>query len=224
VRFEVELLDPVREDLLMPRKDHVRMYLEYEARQLRAELFKVVAQRLQVQRALYAGSWIHVAPSLFVPEVVYVDSDRRCPAFFADEQIRSYIEQHRQYSEPASFRFHHADYTNPLGEQAASFDLLISQFAGFISPACRKYLRIGGHLLANDSHGDAGVAHLDPRYELIAGVHRQDDTFEISTHDLSSYFVPKRASDPREVEGLRALGRGLKYTNSADHYLFCRVA
>ena len=34
-------------------------------------------------------------------------------------------------------------------------DVLLSQYAGFISEPCKGYLRAGGVLVANNSHGDA---------------------------------------------------------------------
>jgi len=208
----------------MPRaKPQISLYLDYEAKQQRAPLFACVAAHTRARSALYAGSYVHIAPSLFVPEVAYVDLDKRCPRFFADPGVAAHIQAHRTYDEPAVFRFHHADFHSPLPEPDAHFDLLISQFSGLISQGCAQYLRVGGHLLANDSHGDAGVAHLDPRYALVATLEPGPDGWVLSEDDLDTFFVPRRASDPRTIEGLRAHGKGLKYTRMASQYLFQRV-
>lgn len=199
------------------------LYLDYEAKQQRAPLFALVAAHTQAKSALYAGSYVHIAPSLFIPEVVYVDLDERCPRFFADPAIAAYLEAHRTYDETPVFRFHHADFHTPLPEPDEAFDLLISQFSGLVSQGCARHLRLGGHLLANDSHGDAGVAHLDARFELVATLDAGPDGWTLCQDDLGGCFVPRRASDPRTLEGRRAHGKGLKYTRMASQYLFRRV-
>ena len=49
----------------------------------RRGLFEGLVERFGVGRALYPGSFVHVTPSFVIPEVVYVDSDKRAAAFFA---------------------------------------------------------------------------------------------------------------------------------------------
>ncbi len=78
----------------------------------------------------------------------------------------TFIEARKEYSEDATVRFHPMTYTNPLPEPDQSVDLLISQFAGFVSLHCKRYLRLGGYLIVNDSHGDASMANIDPAYHL----------------------------------------------------------
>jgi len=46
-------------------------------------------------------------------------------------------------------------------------DLIISQYAGFVGQATKKYLKTGGILLCNDSHGDATLARFDHDFEFI---------------------------------------------------------
>ena len=60
-------------------------------------------------------------------------------------------------------------YTAGFAEAEKSFDLLISQYAGFVSQHCKKYLKIGGILLVNNSHGDASMAKLDDDYKFVGG-------------------------------------------------------
>ena len=81
-------------------------------------------------------------------------------------------------------RFIGADYTDPLGLDDGGFDLLISMYAGFISEHCTRYLRVGGTLLVNPSHGDAAMASIDPRYRLTGVV----------TSRSGGYSVTARAS------------------------------
>jgi hypothetical protein len=72
------------------------------------------------------------------------------------------------YSQAAQVQFHFADYRNDLENMDNRFDLLISQYAGFVGQYCKPYLKVGGLLLANNSHGDAGMAAIDEDYQLIA--------------------------------------------------------
>ena len=74
------------------------------------------------------------------------------------------ISAHQADDGARSVTFLAEDYRNELGLNEQSFDLLVSLYAGFISEHCTKYLRIGGSLLVNPSHGDAAMASIDPRY------------------------------------------------------------
>lgn len=111
-----------------------------------------------------------IAPSFVFPNVTYVDMDRRAKAFFADASgVQEIIETHAPLNTNAKVSFIHADYAQ-LGLPEASFDCLISLYAGFISEHCTEFLKVGGHLLVNPSHGDAALASIDERYQLDAVV------------------------------------------------------
>jgi hypothetical protein len=77
--------------------------------------------------------------------------------------------------------------------------------------------------LSNNSHGDAGMAAIDPDFRLVAAVNRQAETFRLVEQDLDAYFVPKK-----EIALTRAyleqLGRSLGYKKTAWAYLFERIA
>jgi hypothetical protein len=100
-----------------------------------------------------------------------------------------------------------------------SFDILISLYAGFISKHCGGYMRNGGILLVNNSHGDAPLAYLDKRYELIGVVKRNGDRFNYSEDALDSYFTPK-GKTPFDAETIEKTMRGLAYTRTAYAYVF----
>jgi hypothetical protein len=117
----------------------------------------------------------------------------------------------------------HADYMSDLLLAEESSDLLVSLYAGPVSRHCTRYLRVGGTLLANPSHGDVAFASLDDRYVLIGAVRARSGTYRVSTDRLSSYLVPKR-DEPVTVEAIERTGRGVPYTTSAFAYLFQRVA
>jgi bifunctional DNase/RNase len=103
-------------------------------------------------------------------------------------------------------------------ERAASFDLLISLYAGFVSEACGWLLRPGGLLLANDSHGDASLAALDPGFELVGAFTRRD---RLRTDELDTYLQPK-SGRTTTTDDLRRTGRGVAVTRDAKAYLFRR--
>ena len=75
----------------------------------------------------------------------------------------------------------------------------------------KKYLKVGGILVANNSHGDASMAHLDPDFEFIAVANRRGEQFSIIDKGLERYFIPKREVDIT-AEYLKEIGRGVAYT------------
>ncbi len=189
----------------------------------RVNLFRLLASEFSVASAIYPGSFVHIAPSFVLPEVVYVDMDRRCPKFFADPKLAGYIESRKEYAASASFRFHHQSYEEPIDEHTGHFDLLISQYAGLVSATCKQHLKPDGLLLVNDSHGDATLANLDPGFKLIAAINRRGERFSISKRSPGEYFVPKGDVDIT-IEKVRERGRGFGYVQTASSYVFQRVA
>jgi hypothetical protein len=133
---------------------------------------------------------VHVTPSFVFPDVVYVDNDNGAKKFFGSAKFREFIAQRKNYPQDPKITFHFADYRNGLQEEDKSFDLLISQYAGFVGQYCKRYLKKGGLLLANNSHGDAGVAAIDEDYRLVAVVHVRNGKHRISANKLENYFVP----------------------------------
>lgn len=189
----------------------------------RQRLFRAIADWKQVKTALYPGSYCDLAPSFVFPSVTYVDVDKRAAAFFADaEGVLEIVRGQGWGPAKPDVRFIHTDYTLELGLPERSFDLLISLYAGFVSESCTRYLRVGGVLLVNPSHGDAAMASIDPRYELSAVVRSAPDRYQVSTRKLSEYLQPKK---PVEVtkDRLRLTRRGIGYTKPAFAYLFERV-
>ena len=189
----------------------------------RRPLFDVVAEATGAASALYPGSYVDIAPSFSIPDVTYVDVDRRAKRFFGDRSGVEDIVQAEVGTEARSIAFVHADYTDALPLADEVFDLLISLYAGFISEHCTRHLRIGGTLLVNASHGDAAMASIDDRYELAGVVTSRDGVYRVSDDDLDRYLVPKRPA-PITRDLLHELGRGIAYTTSPFAYLFRRVS
>jgi len=184
----------------------------------RVHLFELLKKEFGIKKALYLGSHIHIAPSLVFAEVVYVDSYKRAAKLFKDDGFQYYIEARKQYDEKNIARFIHSDYSKDLGIDS-DFDLLISQYAGFVSQAGKKYLKSGGILVANNSHGDASMAHLDDDFEFIAVANHSKDQWRLSASTLKDYFIPKNGR-PDSMTKLKKSMRGFGYTKSASNYIF----
>lgn len=186
----------------------------------RSGLFGALQERWPSATALYPGSYLDLSPSTAIPSVTYVDTDRRAARYFVDEaRVAAELQGRTSPGAGTSVAFLHADYTTPLPLPPATFDLLISLFAGPVWEHCRQHLSPGARLLANTSHGDASLAALDPRLQLVAAVLHRDGRYRLDLEDLGNYLIPKRpaAADP---DAIRRQGRGIAYTRSAFAYVF----
>ena len=187
------------------------------------ELFSFLAGELNIVRGLYPGSFVHITPSLFIPSMVYVDSDKRAGEFFEHAAARVLSEQGAAPSEHC-FSFLQADYTKGLELPENSFDLIISQYAGFVGEYTHPYLRNGGWLLVEDSFGDATLAFLNPLFELVGGIVQEKGSLRIEKEGLDECFRrPPRArkySDAELKERILATSRPLSYQRSYPYYLF----
>ncbi len=190
----------------------------------RTGLFAAVADAVEVDAVLYPGSYVDIAPSFVWPSVTYADIDRRADQFFADEAgVAELLVERGADPELHAVRFVSASYTRDLDLTSGSFDLLISLYAGFVSEHCTRYLRHGGFLLVNASHGDAAMASLNAQYRLHGVVLSRSGRYSVRTSGLDAYLVPKR--DIRvTIELLHETGRGVAYTKSPFAYLFERIA
>ena len=164
--------------------------------------FRLVEENFGCRRVLYPGSYLHVTPSLVFPEVCYVDSVKGIAAALASPDLLEYVSAHRDYPEDARIRCYEEDYTSFTDEPHASFDLLISLNAGYMSQTCRSFLKPGGLLLANNGHYDAARAHVDPGYRLIGALDGGSLLLDSSHPDLSSHFRTAKgeALTPEMVE------------------------
>ncbi len=186
----------------------------------RIGLFTELNKKFQIHKVLYPGSYTHITPSLVFPETVYVDTMKKAQSFFDKLEIYKFINDNKLYKEEHIVRFHHIDYSKSFDEKPNSFDLLLSQYAGFISKDCKKYLKEGGILVANNSHGDGDWAKFDEDFEFIGIYNRIKDTnYSIKTDNLDSYFIQK---NPTEITAdiILKRQRGFGYTQSPSGYIF----
>lgn len=184
----------------------------------RKSLYKTVTQEYNIKIAAYPGSHIDIAPSLIIPRVTYIDNFKGAIKFFKDiVKIKEYIDKNKEYKEESEIEFIGQDYRNPL--MVKKVDLLISQYAGFVGQDTKEILKVGGILLANDSHGDASLAYLDEDFEFIGVINERN---EIKYTDLSKYFILPRKKHVKS-EQVKEKMKGLNYKLKADNYLFRKV-
>jgi len=194
----------------------------------RVRLFAaIVAVFAADSRVLYPGSYVDIGTSVWFDEVAYVDTDARAGRFFAQKRAvvdlintkRAAVD--RDTDVDPRVTFHHLDYQSRLPVDDSSCDLLVSLYAGFITEHCSRYVRPGGHLLVNNSHGDASMAALDAQNELVAALVSRSGSYRVVTADLGSFMVPKRG-EPATVDELHETNRGIAFTKPAFAYIFKR--
>lgn len=183
-------------------------------------LFRELKKKYKIEKVFYPGSYVHITPSLIFSNVVYADSYKNTYKFYENIKTHEYISKHKEYTEEPIITFYQQDYSTAFIELTTGFDLIISQYAGFVGQAVKSYLKIGGLLVCNNSHGDATMASMDADYELIAVYRRiSDDKFTISDKNLSDYLIPKRG-DVITKEYLYKTMKGIAYTKSPTGYIF----
>ena len=188
----------------------------------RLELFELLNNKFNIKRVLYPGSALHITPSFIFPETVYIDTYSKAKSFFKMKSLTPFISNNKRYDQEPNVRYLPIDYKNKIDEKDNYFDLLISQYAGFISKYCKRYLKVGGILIANSSHGDASMASIDNDYEFIGVIHLRNQKYYYSQKNLEKYFIPKKAVNITE-EYLEKRQRGVGYKKTAGNYLFKRV-
>lgn len=189
----------------------------------RGEMFGLIQKQFNIQSALYPGSFVHITPSFFIPLVIYVDSDKNAKKFFSDpEMVKEFIDANKTYREASRIHFIFQDYHQPIEIEDNSVDLLISQWAGPVSQKGKRYLKVNGILLANNSHADAGMAFLDQDFELVGVIFSRNGRDSISDNNLTEYFIPKRIKNI-EMEDLLISGKGIAYTKTAPSYIFKKI-
>jgi hypothetical protein len=196
--------------------DWLKEFKEYKSKiGDRISIYSLVAKKYNIKRALYPGSHIDISPSMVIPEVTYVDNFKGAIKFFEDiRDIEKYVNRNKEYQEMCNIIFIGTDYNNELNINKV--DIIISQYAGFVGQATKRYLKEDGILLCNDSHGDATLAYLDEDYILV-GVFDQHNN--ISTKQLEKYFVFKNGRQIDENK-VRSTMKGPKYEIQATNYIF----
>lgn len=189
----------------------------------RLNLFRQLEAKYGGTNVLYPGSFVHVTPSFVYPTAVYVDKDDEAKKFFANPSNYAFVDKRKHYKGDSTVRFHTVDFQSGISEPEESFDLLISFFTGFVTRYCKRYLKRGGLLLVNDSHGDATLASIDPDFQLVAVGNQTEGKYTLADTYLDTYFVAKADNTILTPEWVDKHLRGFKFRRMADVYLFQRV-
>lgn len=181
----------------------------------RKALYDVVVKKYGIKSAIYPGSHIDITPSLIIPKVLYIDNFKGAIKFFENmDIIKEYLEDNKEYSGTSEIEFIGEDYSLLLGIKQV--DLIISQYAGFVGQATKQFLKTGGVLLCNDSHGDATLARFDEDFEFIGIINSEN---KIENNNLENYFIlPKEK--PIDLKIVKENMKGFKYKVVAENYLF----
>ncbi len=201
-------------------KDIPRLYQQYhvERKDERLELFEIIRTEFCAHCFLYPGCFVHITPAFVFPNATFVDTDKRSRKFFDDQRTLAFVEALKRYKERPKLQFLSRDYSQELSIDR-NYDLLVSQYAGFVSEKCKRYLRKGGMLVANNSHGDASLASIDNDFRLIAVIQRRGEHFWISRTRLDEYFVPAKNVQVTRML-LYSTKRGVGYKRAASNYVF----
>ena len=200
-----------------------KLYNDYASKYgERSGLFELILNKFNVNSAIYPGSALHLTPSFYYPETVYINTYSKAKPFFNKEGLLEFVIKHKNYEETPIIRFYSVDYRQKVDEEHNYFDLLISLWAGFISKYCKKYLKIGGILLANNFHGDASMASIIPDYQFFAFINLRNQKYYYSEKKLETFFIPKKEIIITE-NLLEKRQRGIGYNKTASLYLFKRV-
>jgi hypothetical protein len=197
---------------------YINEYQQYVAKTgNRLKLYKLIVEKYNIKTALYPGSHIDIDPSLIIPKVTYIDNFKGAIKFFTNTNaISEYLKKNKEYNQVCEFDFIAKDYTKL--DKIEKVDLIISQYAGFVGQATKKYLNLDGILLCNDSHGDATLAKFDDDFELI-GIVKSN---KIIINNLDDYFkLPKDKQVDLDVVKLKM--KGFKYAKNAENYIFKKI-
>jgi len=194
----------------------IKEYKEYAGKiGNRKEIYQAVQVAYNIKSALYPGSHIDISPSLVIPEVTYIDNFKGAIRFFKEDGvIKEYIEKNKSYKEKSLVKFLGEDYKKASLE--GKYDLIISQYAGFVGQDTKQFLKEGGYLLCNDSHGDATLAYCDSDYKFV-GVVTQKNT--IDSNNLDKYFKLKKNKSV-DIERVLKYMKGPQYTVNNENYIF----
>lgn len=188
----------------------------------RSQLFELLGKKFTIGSAIYPGSHIDITPSFYYRRTIYIDNFKKTEKFFAKPDLLNYIIKNKNYEEDPIVKFYSKDYRKQIKEIVNHFDLLISLYAGIVSKYCKKYLKQGGILLVNNSHGDASMANLDSDFKLIGIINRSNKKLYYNQKNLETYFIPKKEREITE-EYLERTMKGIGYKKTASFYLFRKV-
>lgn len=206
-------------------KNMLELYMKYNVNKdyTSIGLFREIQKKYNLSKVLYPWCYVHITPSLIFPYVTYVDSFRNTHKFYESQDVKEFIQEHKEYSQDSEFTFYQKDYTKDIPENIETFNVIISQYWWFVWQATKKYLKKWWILVCNNSHWDASMASFDSDYELVAIYNRvSDEKYRISENNLDKYLIPKDISkNKREI--IEKNMRWIAYTKSPSGYIFRKI-
>ncbi len=188
----------------------------------RQPLFQILSEKYEINSGIYPGSFVHITPSLYIPQMTYIDNDRRINKFFSDPKTIDYINRNKNYSNKPIVNWLQEDFTKPLEIKEKSFDIMFSFYAGFISQYCKSFLKENGLLITNNSHGDATLAITDKDFKCIGVVIRNGQKFRIKTDALNE-FITKKNGTEIDIKKVKDKMIGEKFAKYAYAYVFQKI-
>lgn len=188
----------------------------------RLDLFQLMDKHYRPRKVIYPGSFIHITPAFIFDHTTFIDNDKNAVKFFKDPALDEFIKRKRINPGPFTYRYYPQNYQTKISEELESHDLMISLYAGFVSQQCKHYLKVGGLLLVNNSHGDASMASIDRDYQFISALLYSNNKYRLKDDALEDYFIPKK--DIRVTrEYIQKTRRGIGYREIANSYIFKRI-
>jgi hypothetical protein len=187
----------------------------------RSKLFEAIVKNYNCTDVLYPGSFVHITPSYCFPHVVYVDqSPIAKDSFDATGTVLAHVNRNKQYKRSAYLQFLHQDFLRELPLAEGGFDLLLSLFTGGVAAACKKYLKIGGILVTNNFHNDAGAAAEDPEFELTSALRYRNKQYAPVERPYQVLMKKKLNAQSRKY--IKQSATGIEYIEEETYFIFKR--
>lgn len=188
----------------------------------RAELYKLIASKFNIKKALYPGSYIDITPSFFIENTVYIDNFKNTQKLFKDiDSIIDFINTKKEYDNESKAVFIYKDYTSEL-ELHNDFDLIISQYGGIISKYTKQFLKPKGIYLCNDSHADATITYFDKDFDFLGIINYKDNKCIFENQNNDKYFKLSRNKNI-DFDLINKNMKPPKYKYNADNYVFMKL-
>jgi len=182
----------------------------------RSELFELIKKTFNPKTVIYPGCSIHITPSFYFNHIIYIDKSQPSLNFFSDDHtVKDLINKNKTYKEAAYWKFIPSDVKNNLGLKLASYDLLLSLFAGKMIEYCEQYIKPGGIILTGSFFSDNESIKEKETFKLIGLIKRKNKKYI-----LSHNFAKPQQSKSR----LKQKNNTLEYIDNECYYLYQKIS
>lgn len=146
----------------------------------RLGLFRLIRQEFGDLKILYPGSSIHITPSFYFSDVLYLDRSETSRKFFDDmESVSEIVQREKQYKKTARIRFMAQDFNEEPFKINDQFELLISLFAGDLIEKFLPYLNKEAYILTADTFSNLDYMENDeyPLEKMISTGNGEEYSF-----------------------------------------------